>query len=421
LSGIGNPNRGFIEMKKFLKIILVSVLPFSAMSLPHTYPITESGKILAVASAKGKGTEEFRKGPYLIYRGNNANMVVLWQLHSTQSCTLEWGEDNSYSLGKAETEEYGKDHQHAYTIEGLKPGVKYYYRINTGVGKKTGSFYAAPSDQAKKLKFFAYGDVRSHPSTHNAVVKSMVSLYKADPEYQTFVVSTGDLVKYGAVESQWDNQFFNRDYENVLEMIANLPFISCAGNHELFYMNNRDSDLDLTLFKKYFPYPFVKNTYWSFDYGPAHFVILDQFAIDYKGDEMSQEQMRWVEQDLKSSDKLWKFVILHIPGWSALTDMHHYNNKTVQNLIQPLLENYNGSAVIGGHNYFYARAVINGIQHITTGGGGAELHSPDPSMENIVKVEKTHHYCKIEIDGNSLKFEAVKPDGTVIDNFAIRK
>jgi len=408
-------------MKQFIRFVVVSLLSFSIMILPHICAATESGKTIATASAKERSAGEFRKGPYLIYRGNSTNMMVLWQLHYTQSCTFEWGEDTSYSQEKAETKEYGKDHQHAYTIEGLKPGVKYFYRISAGVGKKTGSFVGAPSENAKKLKFFAYGDSRSHPQTHDAVVKSMISTYKADPEYQTFVLSTGDLVKFGAVESEWDDQFFNRDCENVLEMMANLPFISCAGNHELFHRDYKDSDLDLTLFKKYFPYPFVKNTYWSFDYGPAHFVILDQFARDYKGDKMSKGQIKWVEEDLKSSGKPWKFVILHIPGWSALTDEYHYNNKIVQKSIQPLVEKYNGTAVIGGHNHFYARAVINGIQHITTGGGGAELHSPNPSVENIVKAEKAYHYCRIQIDGNSLKFEAIKPDGTVIDSFTISK
>lgn len=408
-------------MKRFLKFVLVSLLFFSIIILPYTYLATESGQTITAASARSKSIGEFRKGPHLIYRGNNANMMVLWQLHRTKNCTLEWGEDNSYSQGKTETKEYGKHHQHAYTIEGLKPGNKYYYRISVGAEKKSGSFNSAPSNDAKKLKFLAYGDSRSHPGTHDAVVKSMISLYKADPEYQTFVLSTGDLVKFGAVESEWDDQFFNRDYENVLEMMANLPFISCAGNHELFHMDYKGSDFNLTLFKKYFPYPFVKNTYWSFDYGPAQFVILDQFERDYKGDEMSKKQIKWAEEELKSSNKEWKFVVLHIPGWSALTDEHHYNNKIVQKSIQPLMKKYNGTAVIGGHNHFYARAVVNGVQHITTGGGGAELHSPDPSMENIVKVEKAYHYCKIEIDGNSLKFEAIKLDGAVIDSFTIKK
>ena len=69
-----------------------------------------------------------RKGPYMIYEGTNTEMTVLWQLDSTQTCTIEWGETTSY--GSSDTSsEYGGDHQHAYTITGLTPGVKYYYQV----------------------------------------------------------------------------------------------------------------------------------------------------------------------------------------------------------------------------------------------------------------------------------------------------
>jgi len=122
-------------VKRFLKFVLVSLLFFSVIILPYTYLATESGQTITAASAKSKSIGEFRKGPYLIYRGNNASMMLLWQLHGTKNCTLEWGEDNSYSQGKAETKEYGKDHQHAYTVEGLKPGNRYYYRISAGAEK----------------------------------------------------------------------------------------------------------------------------------------------------------------------------------------------------------------------------------------------------------------------------------------------
>ncbi len=209
-------------MKIFSKIVLVLSICLSVMILLYIYEAKKSGETTTAVLVKGKSTEEFRKGPYLIYLGNSPNMTVLWQLHSSKNCTLEWGEDNSYSRANSETKEYGKDHQHAYTIEGLRPGVKYYYRISAGAEVKTGSFIAAPGDNAKKLKFFVYGDSRSNPRTHDAVAKSVISSYKADPEYQTFVLSTGDLVKFGAVESEWDDQLFNRNYENVLEMVANL-------------------------------------------------------------------------------------------------------------------------------------------------------------------------------------------------------
>ena len=40
-----------------------------------------------------------RKGPYLIYPGNNTQMQVLWQLGAAETCSLAWGPNTSYSDG----------------------------------------------------------------------------------------------------------------------------------------------------------------------------------------------------------------------------------------------------------------------------------------------------------------------------------
>jgi hypothetical protein len=77
--------------------------------------------------------------------------------------------------------------------------------------------------------------------------------------------------------------------------------------------------------------------------------------------------------------------------------------------------------VFAGHNHYYARAVVNGVHHITAGGGGAPLYTPVAGQPNIVIMNKTLHYCKIAIDGNSLLCQTVKPDGTLIDSFYVEK
>jgi hypothetical protein len=166
------------------------------------------------------------------------------------------------------------------------------------------------------------------------------------------------------------------------------------------------------LFTKYFPYPFVGGRYWSFDYGPAHFTVVDQYTIYGPG----SAQLDWIETDLASTNKPWKFVYLHEPGWSA---GGHSNNTSVQNYIQPLCEQYDVAMVFAGHNHYYARAVVNGVQHITTGGGGAPLYDPSPGYPNVVTIAKAHHVCTVEIDGGLLHFEAVTPAAAVLDSFTL--
>jgi len=345
-----------------------------------------------------------RKGPYLIYPGDNTEMKVLWQLDTTQTATLEWGPDTSCSEGSVTTTEYGDDHQHAYTITGLTPGAHYYYRVVVGGKTATGSFYAAPETTATDLKFLVYGDSRSDPEGHNAVAGGMVSTYTEDAGFQSFVLHVGDLVANGDAESEWDYDFFTPFRPYVRRLQAEVPIQACMGNHE---------DHPDTLFPKYLPYPFVADRYWSFDYGPAHVVVVDQY-VDYTA---GSAQLEWMENDLASTTRPWKFILLHEPGWSA--GSVHANNTAVQEYIQPLAVQYGVAVVFSGDNHYYARAVVDGVHHVTTGGGGAGLYTPREDQPYIVAKSKAHHYCKVEISGGSLTFTAVLPDGTAIDTFTI--
>ncbi|MHC4455494.1 MAG: purple acid phosphatase family protein [Planctomycetota bacterium] len=347
-----------------------------------------------------------RKGPYLIYPNDNTKMTIHWQLWESARCVLRWGQDMSFPDG-VETFESGSgdnQHQHSYTISNLIPGTQYFYRITADgfAGINTGSFWTAPSPNETKLKFMVYGDSRSQPAIHNVVAGAMVATYEADPDYHTLVLSTGDLVAEGNNEADWDDHLLGTDQQNIRDMLANLPFHAAMGNHEM------PGDL----FEKYLPYPFAAPRYWSFDYGPAHFVVIDQYT-DYGP---GSAQLAWLENDLAATTQQWKFVYFHEPGWSAGA---HPNNPLVQYFLQPLFKQYGVTMVFTGHNHYYARAVVGGVHHITTGGGGAPLYLPNPNSPLVVETSMTNHYCTVEIDGDSLTFTALEPDGTVLDSFHI--
>ena len=379
------------------------------MKTTNRYSLALAVILTAFSMGCGGMRKEMRKGPYLTPTGDNTEMTIHWQLRQTESCLLEWGEDQGYSSGNTYTVENGnaaEQHQHAYTVTALTPASEYDYRVTTGMDEYTAAFRTAPHSAETNLKFMAYGDTRTHPDTHDLVAEAMVSTYQNDGEFQTFILVVGDLVSSGDHEASWDLQFFDPKHENIQKMLANVPFVSCMGNHEQ----------SGELYEKYFPYPFEEGgRYWSFDYGPAHFVMVDQY-VDYA---TGSEQLAWIEDDLNSTDKTWKFVFLHEPGWSAGA---HANQKDVQDYIQPLCEAYGVDMIFAGHNHYYARAVVNGVYHITTGGGGAPLYTPDPDYTpEVIVTSESNHFCKVEIEGNMLTFTAVKPDGTEIDALSIYK
>jgi len=347
--------------------------------------------------------QTFLKNPYLISNGNNTEMQVLWQLNEKRVSEIFWGTDSSYSSGSAKTSEYGDDHQHKYLITGLTPNTKFYYNVSVDDVSKTGSFLTPPKADATELKFLAYGDTRSYPENHNKVAKQIYETIKEDPGYQSFILFNGDFVDDGDIESDWDLEFFDPQYKYIQYLLSHVPFQSSMGNHE-------HSGI---LFEKYFPYPFINKRYWSFDYGPAHLIILDQYRDLGK----DSEQLNWLKQDLAKNKKKWKIICLHEPGWTAGV---HDNNQDVQEYIQPLCIKHDVKLVLAGHSHYYARAVVDGINHISTGGGGAPLYTPDPDKSYITKAVKTHHFLKIHIKDNRLICTAIDAKGFVIDSFSLQ-
>ncbi len=301
-------------------------------------------------------------------------------------------------------DEYGADHQHACALSGLTPATKYHFRVTTDGVAYRGSFTTAPNSWATKLKFLAYGDTRTYPATHNQVAGAMLSTIADDPAFQSLSLFMGDYVTSGTVESVWTTEFFDPALTNVRQLMASLPLQGTMGNHEGTG----------TLFVKYFPFPFVAGRYWSFDYGPIHVTVVDQYTSYAPG----SAQLQWIADDLARTNKTWKFILLHEPGWSG--GGGHPNNTLVQAYLQPLCLQYGVSIVFGGHNHFYARAVVNGVQHLTLGGGGAPLETPDIFMPYLVASARANHHATLAIDGDTLRFKAFNTaNGAALDSFTL--
>lgn len=343
------------------------------------------------------------KMPYLLFEGENTKMTVMWQMTSTEECTITWGKDKNYSMGTAKSIEYSNEHQHRYTISNLEPNTLYYYDIS-GVG--AGSFRTSPMETAKEVKFLAYGDTRTYPDDHNLVAEQMLKRISDDEMFQTAVLFSGDYVGQGGNEEHWASQFFPTDQPHIVELHSKIPNIGSIGNHE--------GGTGANVLKKYYPFPFVDGHYWAYDYGPVRVFVIDQITESY---DPGSAQYNWLESELVTCTKEWKIAVFHKPAYSA--GGSHENNYKAKSYLQPLFEEYGVDFVINGDNHYYSRAEVNGVQHITTGGGGAPLYNPDKSYPSIVSVDKSHHFMEFHIKDNKASITARRVDGTIIESFSV--
>ena len=405
----------------FLTVLLIAVLVIYAIPGPNVSanpsgqaPVTNTTHLIflpnvrVAVSSSPPPTQPvaLTKGPDLIYSGNNTTMKIFWQWTANTSFRLDWGTSSAYGSSSPSISTYDTaNHLYSYTITGLTPGVKYFYRVVVGSQYSGGSFYAAPSASATMVNFVSYGDDRSNPKIHDAVAGQVDSLFQTDSSYQTLNLAEGDLVSDGDTDSAWTNEFFDPKYTNIRTELANISDLSVMGNHEG----------SGALFVRYFPIPFVSARYWSFDYGPLHIIMMDQYTSYGSG----SAEYNWIKNDLTATTQKWKIIVLHEPGWSA--GGGHADNTTIQNTYEPLFEQHNVALVLAGHNHYYARAMVNGIPQLTLGTGGAPLYTPQSSQPDIVETYQGNGYAKFSVDGNSLTGWFIASNGSTIDTFTVNR
>ncbi len=345
---------------------------------------------------------QLKKGPYLILTGKADEMKVCWQPASPAEATLNWNSEDFSSQGSVQVPAQGVDDLSCAILTGLTPAARYQYSLQIQGAAFASNFVSRKAEDDPDLTFWVYGDSETGQTVHDALDAAILADIKADPSGQTLLFSAGDIMENASEQSLQENEF-SPEYAASRQILSMLPVVNVMGNHD-----------GTKLFLKYFPYPYTDSFDWSFDDGPVHFVIIDQY---YGGDETAP-RWQWLRNDLAASTKKWKIILLHEPGWSAGP---HPNNVDVQQIIHPIAVKYGVAMVLAGHNHYYARAEVGGIEYITTGGAGTLLYDPEYGFPHVVVKVKEHHYLKIQASANQLILSALTSQGKMIDTFTLKK
>ena len=290
-------------------------------------------------------------------------------------------------------------HVEKATFTGLQPNTKYTFEV--GPDHAPGSFKTPPAS-GEPFRFVVYGDTRTRHDVHRKVMEQVVR--HGIPDFVTF---TGDSVADGADSSLWPI-FFDIEHE----LLRQTAFFPALGNHEHHNPNWNE-------------YLLQAKPYYSFNWGNAHFSVLDSDLGNVSTsktvrDAYWAEQSRWLEEDLAANQKAdFRFVVSHHPPFTAVKNRQENNPHMIA--LVPMLEKFRVSAGLFGHDHNYQRYLKNGIQYITTGGGGAPLYDVDAPPPGITqKVMRIENFVSISVNGKVAKAETIAIDGTVIDQFEIR-
>jgi hypothetical protein len=201
-------------------------------------------------------------------------------------------------------------------------------------------------------------------------------------------IAVGDLV--------WDNHELFPMYNEAVAGMG-IPFYQGLGNHDMDYRLGGDETSDQTFKKFYGP------TYYSFNRGRAHYVMLDD--VRYLGTEreydgyITEQQLNWLQKDLKyvAKDDLL-FICLHIPVYSSVK-----NKEDLYKLLKP----FKNVHILSGHTHYNANNISDNIYEHNHGTVcGAWWTGP------VCEDGTPRGYGVYQVEGNQVKwyYKAVETD-----------
>lgn len=206
--------------------------------------------------------------------------------------------------------------------------------------------YGATASQPDSFRFVIIGDRtgEAQPGVYERVWK------EAAAEHPAFAVGVGDTIEGlhdDTAEAQW--------IEARLAWPAGFGFYLAPGNHDIW------SPLSAELFRTYAGHPL----HYSFDYGDAHFTVLDNSRTD----QFSPAEIRFLEQDLKEhAAQPLKFIVSHRPSWILKAMIGDADFP-----LQQIAKKYGVQYVIAGHLHEMLHMQLQGIDYVSMVSAGGHL------------------------------------------------
>jgi len=434
--------------------------------------------------------------------GVSGDLVLLWHADDAEA---DWeveyqpGPDRSWRHARAPTMRrvtvptIAPHRVYRAALKDLVAGATFAYRVRKGGEVVFSAEGRAPKGVNQPYRFVAFGDCGAGTPEQKAIA---YQTYLARPD---FVMITGDIVYSRGQISEYRAKFwpfYNSEQSSPLmgaPLLRSTLFVAAPGNHDIATRDLEKYPDGLAYFlywdqphngplgtegsvlvpalkgslanREAFlaaagaAYPRMAN--FSFDYGNAHWTILD--SNEYV-DWTNRELRAWVERDLAAArDATWRFVAFHHPGFNS--SKAHFDAQQMR-LLADVFEAGRVNLVFSGHVHNYQRTfplrftatkgsdgklvrdgdkvpgrwVLDtvfdgrantrpqGVIYLITGAGGNRLYNPeqqdDPfSQQSFTTkfISKVHSFTVADVNGPNLTVRQIAIDGAELDRFVVTK
>jgi chitodextrinase len=319
--------------------------------------------------------------------------------------------------GRNVTDPAGPLQHHAVTISGLVGDTSYPYTVTSGSVTGTGTLRTAAT-AGQTFSFAAIGD---YGGGSPGELQNANNIGTAGTQ---FIQTLGDNIypaaglpdpDFSTVYSDFDGRF----YKQFNPVIKNQTFFPANGNKEYYgdgaFWNN-------------FPMPGSNHSWYSYDWGNAHILVLDsEMAID-----PNSAQFAFAQADLVGHQgNTWRIVAIQRPPYSSSSA--NSSSVPVRQFLVPLFQTQNVDLVLSGNSHNYERTFplkndvpvsSGGITYIVSGGGGNGFNTfqlAQPAY-SAFREATFSEFVKVTVSPSAITVDGIRSDSNaVFDSTTISK
>lgn len=439
-----------LSRRSFLRGLLLTAGGLAVSGCNPTKIKNAADKLSALGSCES--AIEFPR--QIIAADNRFGRTIMWQTTpnafkgevSVLLRDVRSGQEARFTAAKERFSDDGESHD-IYTsrLSGLNPGSLYEYTV----------IHDGDSSQPRPLSTDGGGSFEclifpdSQSSDYSDWEKLAQAAAERHPDAALFI-NMGDLVDNGEQCSHWKAWF-----SSLRGIIDKKAFVPVMGNHEMYDLNwkVRQPRAYLANFAVPGNNSRIKygaedaendfdRWYYSFDYGDAHFVVLNTqqqelSALTEDGslaDALSRRQDEWLKNDLASTNKRWKIVLMHRDvlryGIHNRPERQPGIEETGRHFM-PLFEEFGINVVLTAHLHTYRnRGRIYDFAHADRGplyiltGVAGNVRYPglwiDHRLDKVTAPQpETDNYLTMQVTKDNITLECFLPDGASIDKIVL--
>ncbi|MBE6795163.1 MAG: hypothetical protein E7533_01105 [Ruminococcaceae bacterium] len=379
----------------------------------------------------------------LSVKGNpSSNMAVRWRTDTQadsgfvkirEKDSTEWRIISAQSIDFETDMDFSRFH--FADLSGLSEDTFYEYNCGDEKNRSENYVFKTTKKDCTKFSFLCISDVQAGdaepPADYSALNTVLKETLKKHPQCE-FILTAGDNTNCGQTDIQWTGLF-----EGLKGIIESKPIMFCMGNHDDMGFENYFTK-EGKYYSEYAEY--FTNQLWgsyehngpkdrpvanyAFDYGNVHFCVT--------GTSGYEEMNEWLVDQMKNSDKTWKFAVHHFPV--------NYSSPVleIEDTYPALREGMDMCDIVfSGHEHTFARSYprrgeglfdkpSEGTIHYNL--GSSHRNSPGARVVNKVWNVKTYcheeplsMYSVVDIDDKKCTLTAYVEDGRVVDVCVIDK